>query len=309
MGRALCPVLLKAGYAVRVALRQAPMPSFPQEIEPVVVGEIGSNTSWDEALAGIDTVIHLAARVHVMQETAPNALMAFRQVNTAGTQHLAQQAAVAGVRRLIYLSSIKVNGEETMDVPFTERDTPDPQDAYAVSKWEAEQVLLRVGGETGLEIVIVRLPLVYGPGVGGNFLRLLQWVKRGLPLPLGSLNNRRSLIYLGNLVDVLALCVRHTNAAGKTFLVSDGEDVSTTELIRRVAASLGGAPRLLPFPPGLLRLAGLVIGKSAAVDRLLGSLVVDSSAIRRELSWLPPYSMQQGLVETARWFCSRQQAS
>ena len=281
---------------------------FAQGIEPIVVREIGSNTIWDEALVGIDTVIHLAARVHVMQETAPNALLAFRQVNTAGTEHLAQQAATAGVRRLIYLSSIKVNGEETIAVPFTERDTPQPQDAYAISKWEAEQALLRVGEKAGLEIVIVRLPLVYGPGVGGNFMRLLQWVNRGFPLPLASLNNRRSLIYLGNLVDALASCVRHSNAAGKTFLLSDGEDVSTPELIRRVAASLGGAPRLFPFPPGLIRLAGLVTGKSAAVDRLLGSLVVDSSAIRHELKWVPPYSMQQGLVETARWFNSREQA-
>jgi nucleoside-diphosphate-sugar epimerase len=273
-----------------------------EALETTSIGNIGPETNWADALTGIEAVVHLAARVHVLKESARNPLAEFRLVNVAGTERLARMAALAGVRRLIYVSSIKVNGEYAHESPFTETGAPAPQDAYGLSKWEVEQVLLKIAAETGLEVVIVRPPLVYGPGVGGNFLRMMEWVNRGFPLPLGSIRNSRSLVYLGNLVDALVTCVAHPRAAGKTFLVSDGEDVSTPELIRRLARAMERRPCLAPFPPTLLRFAGLFTGKSAEVDRLLGSLRIDSSRIRQELEWVPPFSMAQGLRETAVWY-------
>ena len=274
--------------------RQAP--------ETISIGDIGPETNWAEAVVDIETVVHLAARVHVFKERARNPLAEFRLVNVAGAERLARTAAAAGVRRLVYVSSIKVNGEHSHESSFTEADTPDPQDPYGLSKWEAEQTLLKVANDTGLEVVIVRPPLVYGPGVGGNFLRMMSWVNRGVPLPLGSIRNSRSLIYLGNLVDALVTCVHHPLAAGKSFLVSDGDDVSTPELIRRLAQAMGRRARLVSFPPALLRFAGLLTGNSAEVERLLSSLRVDISSIRRELEWSPSFSMGQGLRETVSWY-------
>jgi nucleoside-diphosphate-sugar epimerase len=273
-----------------------------EALETTSIGNIGPETNWADALTGIEAVVHLAARVHVLKESARNPLAEFRLVNVAGTERLARMAASAGVRRLVYVSSIKVNGEHTHEFPFTEADTPGPQDAYGLSKWEAELALLKIAAETGLEVVIVRPPLVYGPGAGGNFLRMMDWVNRGFPLPLGSIHNSRSLIYLGNLVDALVTCVVDPRAAGNLFLVSDGEDVSTPDLIRRLAQAIERRPLLIHFPPALLRLAGLLTGKSAEVERLLGSLRVDSSKIRRELRWTPPFSMMQGLRATATWY-------
>ncbi len=303
IGRKLCVSLEEHGYAIRAAVREpSSATGLSKAVDVVTVGAIGTETDWSQALRGVETVVHLAARVHVLREKARNPLAEFRLVNVAGTERLARMAASAGVRRLVYVSSIKVNGEHTHELPFTEADTPEPQDAYGLSKWEAEQALLKIAAETGLEVVIVRPPLVYGPGAGGNFLRMMDWVNRGFPLPLGSIRNLRSLIYLGNLVDALVVCVTHPRAAGNIFLVSDGEDVSTPELIRRLAQAMGRRPRLVSFPPALLRLAGLLTGKSAEVERLLGSLRVDSSKIRRELQWTPPFSMTQGLRETAVWY-------
>lgn len=319
IGQALCHALMKSGHAVRRAARSSgdahdrnrhlhvspgtvastAMRDHNNVAETVVTGAIGPETSWIEALDGIETVVHLAARVHVMKEKAGDPLTEYRLVNVAGTERLARTAASVGVRRLVYVSSIKVNGERTRESPFTESDTPDPQDAYGLSKLEAERALSNVAEKTGLEAVIVRPPLVYGPGVGGNFLRMMDWVYRGFPLPLGSIHNSRSLIYLGNLVDALLTCVTHPRAAGKIFLVSDGEDVSTPDLIRRLAMAMGRRARLVPFPPALLRLAGALAGKSAELERLAGSLRVDSSKIRHELQWRPPFSMTQGLRETA----------
>lgn len=303
VGQAVCNALINAGsnYEVRGAVRRGGR----NDVENVAVGDIGPETDWSVALQGVDVVVHLAARVHVMRETAVDSLAEFRKTNTFGTENLARVAARMGVRRFVYISTIKVNGEETVGRPFVETDLPHPIDPYAISKFEAEQLLGKIGEETGMEIVILRPPLVYGPEVKANFLRLMDWVGRGIPLPLASVENWRSMIYLGNFVDVLAACASHPDAAGKTFLVSDGEDISTAQLIRNLARLMGKPAYLWPFPPVLLRLFGRFVGRLDEVERLLGSLVVDSSNIRRELGWTPPFSMEQGLAETVRWFRMR----
>lgn len=298
VGRVLCAQLLDAGNAVRVALRSTADFDIAG-CEVVSISNIGSGTDWLCALTGMDAVIHVAARVHVMQDDALNPLEEFRSVNVAGTENLARQAARAGVRRFVYVSSIKVNGEQTAVSPFSEADQAAPQDPYGISKWEAEQVLHRVAKETGLEVVIVRPPLVYGHGVKGNFAQMLKVLEKGIPLPLASVKNLRSLIYVGNLVDALILCSTHPAAAGKTYLVSDGDDVSTPELLRRLGAAMGHPARLFYCPLPLLKLAGGLTGKADQIDRLLGSLQVDSGKIRRELGWVPAYTLQQGLRLTA----------
>jgi UDP-glucose 4-epimerase len=221
----------------------------------------------------------------------------YRATNTDATLNLARQAAQAGVRRFVFVSSIKVNGEGR-DAPYRETDPPAPQDAYAISKWEAEQGLWRIARETGLEVVVLRPPLVYGPGVKANFRRLLDTVARGWPLPLGAIENRRSLLYLGNFVDAIRVCVEHPAAAGQTFLIDDGQPVSTPELVRAVARAMGRPARLLPVPAGMLEFAGALLGKRAAVARLTGSLWLDSSLIRARLGWTPPYSMAAGMAAT-----------
>ena len=273
-------------------------------IEWVVLSDQSTEDDTKTALQGIHAVVHLAARVHVMEDRAADPLREFRRINTEWTERLAKASASHGVRRFVYLSSIKVNGEET-SAPFTEQDVPAPQDPYGISKWEAEQALATVSSETGLEMVIVRSPLVYGPGVGGNFLQLLNILRRGIPLPLALVENQRSLIFLGNLVDVLIRCAQDKRAAGRTYVVSDGEDLSTPELIQRLAKALGVRARLWTFPLPLLRVMGRVLGRSSMIDRLLGSLQLDSSKIRRELGWHPPYSVGQGLAETASWYNDR----
>lgn len=298
VGQALCPQLENSGWSVRKAVR------LSQE-DCVAVGDIGPNTDWRAALDGMDAVVHLAARAHIMQDKAQDPLAAYRAVNCAGTENLARQAAQAGVKRLVYVSSIKVNGESTTDRPFRANDIPHPQDPYGVSKWEAEQALQRVAAETGLEIVILRPPLIYGPFVKANFLRLMKLSERGLPLPLGMVKNRRSLLYLGNLTDAIRVCLSHPTAPGKTYLLSDGDPLSSAELVRRLGVALERPAMLLPVPPALLRLAGLLTGRRAEVARLLDSLEVDSSAIRQELGWQPPYSTGQGLATTAAWYWDR----
>ncbi len=301
VGHALCAELARREYSVRGVVRE-PSRSVGLRCEITKVGDIGPDTDWSRSLIGMDTVVHLAARVHVMQDAAADPLTEFRKVNTYGTERLARMAAAASVKRLIYISSIGVNGKCTKALSFAETSLPNPHDPYSVSKWEAEQTLHKISQETGLEVVIIRPPLVYGPGNPGNFLRLLRLVGRGVPLPLGLVNNQRSLIYVGNLADAIVTCLKHLAAAGQTYLVSDGEDVSTPELIRRIAGALGRPARLLPVPPAVLRFAGHLTGKSAEVERLLDSLVIDSSKIRRELGWKPPFTMEQGLMETAQWF-------
>lgn len=306
VGSALCRRLRDAGTRVRGGVRDRsniPMGggSEGEGFDWVVLHDQSSEEEEDQALHGVQAVIHLAARVHIMEDRAADPLHEFRRVNRDWTERLARAAARQGVRRFVFLSSIKVNGEES-PVPFTEQDAPNPQDPYGISKWEAEQALAAVSSETGLEMVVVRSPLVYGPGVGGNFLQLLNVLRRGIPLPLALVENRRSLIFLGNLVDALMHCAQDTRAAGRTYLLSDGEDLSTPELIRRIAKTLGVRARLWNFPLPLLRLIGQVLGKSMVIDRLLGSLQIDSSRIRRELDWHPPYPVDHGLAETAAWF-------
>ncbi|MHB1054072.1 MAG: UDP-glucose 4-epimerase family protein [Thiobacillus sp.] len=298
VGRELGTELLKHGHWVRGTLRQNKGSLVrTDEVEYVAVGAIDAATEWRDALVGCDVVVHLAARVHVMDDKASDPLVEFREVNTEGTLNLARQAAQAGVKRFVFISTIKVNGEGR-DEPYLETDVAAPEDAYAISKWEAEQGLQRIAADTGLEVVILRPPLVYGPGVKANFLRLMRTVERGWPLPLGAIRNRRSLLYLGNFVDAIRLCVEHPAAAGQTFLLDDGEPVSTPELIRAMASAMGRPARLLAVPVGVLGLAGALLGKRAAVSRLTGSLFVDSLAIRSRLAWTPPYTMRQGLDAT-----------
>ena len=302
VGKVLTQHLLDAGYTVRGTLLSGESSdSLTPGVLPTVVAPLGPNTQWRHALEGIDTVIHLAARVHVMDDRAADPLQFFREVNHDGTERLAREAAASGVKRLVFASSIKVNGEES-PAPYHAASPFNPQDPYAVSKMEAEQTLQGIADETGLEVVIVRPPLVYGPGVKANFLRMLYSIQRGLPLPLASIRNRRSLVYVGNLADALTACATHPAAAGHTFPVSDGEEVATPELLRLCALALEAPLRLVPCPVPLLRLAGKLTGRMAAVERLTGSLTIDTSAIRHKLGWQPPYTLTQGLQETAAWF-------
>jgi UDP-glucose 4-epimerase len=303
VGPALVEALLAAGHRVRVALRRdaALLPG----VEYTMTGGVGPATDWRPALLGISAVVHLAARAHVT-ETGADALERFRAVNSAGTRHLAEAAAAAGVRRFVFLSSVKAMGESSpRDRALTEADTPAPEDAYGISKREGEIALLDVAASSGLEPVILRAPLVYGPGVKGNFLRLMRLVDRGIPLPFGAVANRRSLVARANLAAALALCLRHPDAAGETFLVADGEDLSTPELIRRLARALERPARLFPLPPALLSRVGRLIGREPEIARLTGDLAIDSGTIRARLGWQPVVAVDEALAETAAWYRSR----
>ena len=302
IGNALCRRMLAEGWHVRGAVRSlSPKAALPSGMDIVAIGSIGPSTEWETALEGIDTVVHLAARVHVMDESTADPVIAYREINVAGTMHLAQIAKFKEVRRFVYVSSIKVNGEGRAD-PYTESDPPAPVDPYGISKFEAERELQSIAGKTGLEVVIVRPPLVYGPEVKANFLQLIKLINRGIPFPFAGVKNQRSMIFLGNLVDALFICITHPRAAGNTFLVSDGKNVSTPELIQKISLSLGKPARVFAVPPGFLRFLGKLTGKSEAVSRLLDSLTVDSTKIRTELDWKPPFSMEEGLKKTARWY-------
>ncbi|HVK56014.1 MAG TPA: SDR family oxidoreductase [Burkholderiales bacterium] len=304
VGRVLCQRLLNNGQSVVATLRTATSAStLPVGVDIKLIGPIDRSTQWGQSLDAVDTIVHLAARVHVMKDAASDPLAAFREVNTLGTENLARQAVAAGVKRLVYVSSIKVNGEGSVGTGrYSEDDPHDPQDPYGVSKSEAEMALQAIATNTGLEVVVIRPPLVYGPEVKGNMLTMLKALRLGVPLPFASIKNRRSLIYVHNLVDAIVSCAHHPGAAGKVYLVSDGEDVSTPELLGRLATALGKKARLFPMPSTGLRLIGNLTGKSKQLDRLLGSLVVDSSKIRRELGWTPPFTLSQGLQTTAKWF-------
>lgn len=304
VGHFLCGRLLAQDFRVRGTLLPSESPTLLIDgVEPVTVEPLGADTSWRSVLEGVNTIFHLAARVHIMDDPAADPLTEFRKVNVEGTAQLAREAARAGVKRLVFISSIKVNGEECAK-PYTPDSPPNPSDPYGISKWEAEQALRRIEAETGLEVVVLRPTLVYGPGVKANFLNMMKAINRCIPLPLASITNRRSLIYVGNLVDALAICAVHSEAIGKTYLVSDGEDVSTPELIQLIAKTLGVTARLFPVHVSLMRMAGKLAGKSGAVNRLAGSLTVDSSNIRRDLGWKPPFTMEEGLERTAAWFLS-----
>jgi len=305
VGRELCTRLASRGFAVRAAVR-TPGSGVADEVR---VGEIDGSTDWRAALEGVDAVIHLAARVHMMGPAEQSRTAEYRRVNVDGTESLARQAAAAGVRRLVYASSIKVNGEATHGTPFRPDDEPRPLDAYGISKRDAEAALRRVCAECRLEGVVVRPPLVYGPGVRANFLQLLSLVDRGIPLPLGAVNNRRSLVFVGNLADALIRAAEHPAAAGRTYLVSDGAALSTADLVRGIGGALGRPARLVPVPPALLRLGGRVMGRREVVERLCGSLEVDSAALASELGWSPPVSRQEGLRLTAEWYRASRRSS
>ncbi|MGN8121686.1 UDP-glucose 4-epimerase family protein [Pseudomonas sp. 22082] len=258
-------------------------------------------------LAGIDVVVHCAARVHVMNDLAEGALERFRKINVEGTVRLARSAAEAGVKRFIFVSSIKVNGEMTLPgVVFKADDLPAPLDPYGLSKREAEDALRAISVETGMEVVVIRPPLVYGPGVGANFLSMMRWLERGAPLPLGAIHNHRSLVALENLVDLLNVCISHPEAAGNTFLVSDGEDLSTTQLLRRMASALGVKPRLLSIPSWVLKTGASLIGRADLAQRLCGSLQVDISKTIDRLGWSPVIGVDDALKRTAYQYQSRQ---
>jgi nucleoside-diphosphate-sugar epimerase len=273
---------------------------LPGAAESRLVGDLGASTDWQAALTGIESVVHCAARVHVMHEQAPDPLGAFRRVNVEGTVALARQAAAAGVRRFVFISSIKVNGEETAaGWPFTAAMAPAPRDPYGISKMEAEEALRVLARSTGMEVSIVRPVLVYGPGVKANFETVLKWTARGIPLPFGSIHNRRSFVGLDNLVDLIVRCIDHPGAANETFLVSDGEDLSTTQLFQRAARAMDRPSRLVPVPTALFSVAGRAVGRRDLVQRLVGNLQVDISATRAKLDWTPPVSVDEGLRRTA----------
>ncbi|WP_150306242.1 UDP-glucose 4-epimerase family protein [Pseudomonas saliphila] len=301
VGRAVCARLLAADHSVTALVRN-PNASLDERVQLIQNGDFtkGAAACFQQQR---DIVIHCAARVHVMNDSATDPLAEFRRANVEGTLALASQAAQAGVKRFIFISSIKVNGEGTaLGRPYTAFDEPAPQDPYGISKFEAEEGLKALAVETGMEVVIIRPVLVYGPGVKANFQSMMNWMNKGVPLPLGAIHNKRSLVALDNLVDLIMTCVDHPAAANQTFLVSDGEDLSTTELLKRTARALGKTPRLLPIPAGLLELGAAMLGKRAVAQRLCGSLQVDIRHTCETLGWQPPVSVDDALKKTADVF-------
>lgn len=305
VGRALLQRLIENTSTHIVAATRDVSKLENQRVDTVAVGDIGPRTNWHAALSRVDTVVHLAARVHKMHDRSMDPISEFRKVNVAATLQLARQAADVGARRFVYISSIKVNGEFTQTGrPFRAEDTPAPVDPYGISKLEAELELRQLADTTGLQVVIVRPPLVYGPGVQANFRNMMVWLQQGLPLPFGAVNNKRSLIGLDNLCDLISACVLHPAAAGMTFLASDGEDISTTELLRRLGSALGKPARLIPLPQKFLLLALTVLGQRKVGQRLCSSLQVDITPTRTLLEWVPPVSLDEGLRRTAQAFLS-----
>lgn len=302
IGSALIRRLQGENLSLCAALRERRnQGDLPEGVEYAVVQPLSESSDYSSVLRGVEIVVHLAARTHVLKEIVVDPLLEFRRENVQGTVRLARQASAAGVRRFVFISSVKVNGEGRNNA-YTEEDPPKPEDAYGISKNEAEDALRRISSETGMEVVIIRPPLVYGPGVKANFLRLLTAVYRGSPLPFASIQNKRSFIFVGNLVDVIVECLSHPKASGQTYLVSDGVDVSTPELVRRLSHAMGKPARVFPFPPRTLKMASVFFGNSVSIDRLLNSLMIDLSKIRRELDWNPPYTFHHGLQETTEWF-------
>lgn len=303
LGRALIKRLVQLpGSYVVAPLRTLSAP-LSAGVRSLPLARLDGTTDWTTALTGVEIVVHAAARVHVMNEVALNPLAAFREVNVEATLNLARQAAAYGVKRFIFISSIKVNGEGTeAGAVYRADDMPAPIDPYAISKLEAEQGLMSLAESTGMEVVVVRPVLVYGPGVKANFLSMMRWLYRGVPLPFGAVNNRRSLVAIENLVDLIVTCSDHPAAANQVFLASDGEDVSTTQLLRKLANALGKPARLLPIPTRLMSVVAAMIGQRALADRILGSLQVDISKNRKLLGWEPPVTLDKALGLTAQHF-------
>ncbi|POA32069.1 MULTISPECIES: SDR family oxidoreductase [unclassified Pseudomonas] len=303
LGRALINRLIRIPeYSVIAPVRDAGT-TFPPSVRPVVFDSLNADNDWQDVIKGADIVVHCAARVHVMNDTTADPLAAFREVNVDATLNLARQAAAAGVRRFIFISSIKVNGEGTEpNTVCNADDVPAPVDPYGISKLEAEQGLRLLASTTGMEIVIIRPVLVYGPGVKANFLSMMRWLYHGVPLPFGAVRNRRSLVAIDNLVDLIVTCSEHPAAANQVFLASDGEDVSTTQLLRKLAGALGKPARLLPIPVWLMSGAATLLGRKALSQRLFGSLQVDISKNQQLLGWTPPVSLDNALRLTAQHF-------
>lgn len=299
VGRSLISRLVNDSLEVRACVRKGHFP-LSDTVDVVDGHNLSDNTDWHNVLEGVGVVMHLAARVHVMKDKVADPLAEFRKVNVDGTLNLAQQAAMAGIKRFIFISSIKVNGEHTeKGRPFTENDAPNPQDAYGISKLEAEQGLLKIAQQTGMEVVIIRPPLVYGPGVKANFASMMKAIRRKMPLPFGSINNKRSFVYVENLVSLIVCCINHANAANQTFLVSDGQDLSTTELLRGCAVALNVNTWLLPVPKKIIEVAATLLGKRDVAQRLCGNLQVDITKTRTLLGWAPPITVEEGLKITA----------
>ncbi|HUL19619.1 MAG TPA: NAD-dependent epimerase/dehydratase family protein [Steroidobacteraceae bacterium] len=300
IGRLLCPQLAQQGYTVRATLR-TPQPTPPGVSEAVVLGELGAATAWDAALRNVEYVVHAAGRAHVVHASACAAGQ-FHEVNVRGTEGLAQAAVRAGVRRFLYLSSIKVNGESTTVRPFRFDDVPHPQDDYARSKQRAEAALVAAARGTPMEVALVRSPLVYGPGVQANFLRLMRWVDRAWVLPFGAIENSRCLVSVWSLNDLLLRLLAYPRPPSGVWLVSDGEDLATPELLRHIASALGRRVRLARVPPRLLRFGAALVGRGAEMQRLCGSLQVDTGPTCEALNWRPPVSLAQALERTAAWY-------
>ncbi|AUG53737.1 UDP-glucose 4-epimerase family protein [Thalassospira marina] len=305
VGQAVCKAALADGFAVRALVRNdAALAQLPDELkaDARVVGDIDGKTDWTGHFDGVDCLVHLAARVHVMSETSTNPLAAFRAVNVDGSLNLARALVAQNVRRMVFVSSIKVNGEETRFSAFNENSPVNPQDPYGQSKAEAEEALRAFSRKSGLGLTVLRPPLVYGPGVKANFAALAKLTMKGVPLPFGAIRNHRSLIHVDNLADACVVVASHPTASYQTYLVSDGEDFSLGEMITFLAEGMGKKPFLIPVPTGFLTLLGKITGKSAQVARLTGSLQVDSRAIRRDLRWLPPVDAREGLRRVGAWF-------
>ncbi|MFY0727861.1 UDP-glucose 4-epimerase family protein [Pseudomonas sp. NFX15] len=302
VGGATLRRLVHSGFNVTVALRSGAQ-LVEDGVSKVYVSGFDGATSWNDSLKAVDVVIHAAARVHVMNDTEVDPLAAFRRVNVEGTLSLARQAASAGVKRFIFISSIKVNGEGTEPgIAYSPDDKPAPADPYGISKMEAEQNLRALAVETGMDVVIIRPVLVYGPGVKANFRNMMRWLEAGIPLPFGAIHNKRSLVALDNLVDLIVTCISHPAATNETFLVSDGDDLSTTRLLRKMATALGRSARLLPIPAWVLQNGAALLGRKDLSNRLCGSLQVDISKTRSLLEWSPPVSVDDALKATAQHF-------
>ena len=301
IGTQLSETLANSGHQVRVTARSvAPNRSTTHEL---ITCDLESADNLDHLTTGCDAIVHLAGRAHVMSDNPATSESLYLSANVDVTKKLAQSAARTGVKRMILMSSVKVNGESTtIDVPFTAQDTPNPQDPYGRSKAQAEQALWNVTSASELEGVVIRPPLVYGPGVRANFASLIGIVDRGFPLPLGSIRNKRSFVSVDNLIDCIATALQSSNAAGQTFLVSDGNDLSTPELIRSIASALHKSPTLFPFSPALLKIAATTAGKRGAYDRLCGSLTVDIALTKQKLSWTPPFTVQDSMQRTVDAF-------
>jgi nucleoside-diphosphate-sugar epimerase len=308
IGRALIEKLIKKKFSVFASVRNSSVNKFSLDVNLISMGHLTSSLDWSHALEGIDVVIHLAARTHILNDRSKDPMGDYRNINVDCSLNLARQAARAGVKRFLYISSIKVNGEFTLPgQPFTTKDVPAPQDFYGVSKLEAELGLQLMAKDFGMELVVIRPPLVYGPDVKANFLLMMNWLQSGIPIPLGGVTkNRRSYVFLDNLVDIIVTCISHPNAANKIFLVSDDEDLSTAELIERLALALGRPSRLISMPSNLIPFGAKLVGKSHLAQRLCGSLQVDIKETKDLLSWVPPASVDEGLLKTVTYFLKNQ---